>query len=108
MKTTNTTRRAVAILANALFHQQGMSASDAWKKAWKVIKLKAAMREGVAEFTFVKKDGSVRPAKGTTLPSITGYTPDSTAPKRNYSPLYVRYFDTDRNGFRQFAAERLK
>jgi hypothetical protein len=88
MQTTpTTTRRAVAILANALRYQQGFTPSAAWTKAWKVIKLKAAMREGVAQFTFTKKDGSQRPATGTLHPEITGYTPKPDAPQRNYSPF---------------------
>jgi hypothetical protein len=106
--TTTTTRRAVAILANALRYQQGFTPSAAWTKAWKVIKLKAAMREGQVNFTFTKKDGSQRPATGTLRPEITGYTPKPDAPRRTYSPLYVRYYDTDRGAFRQFAAARLQ
>lgn len=108
MTTTNNTRRAVAILANALRYQQGFTASAAWKKAWQVVKLKAAMREGTATFTFTKKDGTSRPATGTTAPALTGYTPKANAPRRNYSPLYVRYFDIERAAFRQFAAARLQ
>ena len=108
MKTTNTTRSQVATLANALYYQQGFTLSAAWTKDWKVIKLKAAMREGTANFTYTKKDGTSRPATGTTAPALTGYTPNPDAPKRNYSPLNVRYFDTAANGFRQFAAARLQ
>ena len=107
MKVTNSIRRAVAILANALRHQLGFAPSAAWKKAWKVVRLKAAMKTGAVAFTFTKKDGTARPATGTTAPEITGYTPTPDAPRRNYSPLYVRYFDTDRGAFRQFAAARL-
>jgi hypothetical protein len=108
MKTTNTTRRAVAILANALRYQLGFTASAAWTKAWKVIKLKAAMKAGTAEFIYTKKDGTSRPAIGTTAPSLTGYTPKADAPARKYSPLNVRYYDTTAEGFRQFAAARLQ
>ena len=108
MQTTNYTRSQVATLANALHYQQGFTLSAAWTKAWKVIKLKAAMREGVAQFTFTKKDGSQRPATGTTSPALTGYTPKADAPRRNYSPLYVRYYDIERAAFRQFAAARLQ
>jgi hypothetical protein len=108
MTTTNYTRSAVATLANALHYQQGFTLSAAWTKAWKVIKLKAAMREGTANFTYTKKDGTSRPAVGTTAPALTGYTQKPNAPKRNYSPLYVRYFDTTADGFRQFAAAALQ
>lgn len=108
MKTTNSTRSAVATLANALHYQQGFTLSAAWTKAWQVIKLKSAMREGQVNFTFTKKDGTTRPATGTTSQQITGYTPKADAPRRNYSPLYVRYYDIERAAFRQFAAARLQ
>jgi hypothetical protein len=108
MTTTNYTRSQVATLANALHYQQGFTLSAAWTKAWKVIKLKAAMREGTATFAYTKKDGSTRPAVGTTSPALTGYTPKADAPARKYSPLYVRYYDTTAEGFRQFAAARLQ
>lgn len=108
MTTTNTTRSQVATLANALHYQQGFTLSAAWTKAWQVIKLKAAMRNGTATFTFTKKDGTSRPATGTTAPALTGYTPKADAPRRNYSPLYVRYYDIERAAFRQFAAARLQ
>lgn len=108
MNNPTNTRRAVAILANALRYQQNFTASAAWKKAWQVIKLKAAMKTGTVEFSYIKTDGSIRPATGTTASEITGYTPSPEAPARKYSPLNVRYFDTAANGFRQFAAARLQ
>ena len=106
-KATRAIRSKVATLANALHHQKGMSLSAAWKKAWQVIKLKAAMRAGVVAFAFTKKDGTTRPATGTLRSDVSGYTPKPDAPRRNYSPLYVRYYDTDRAAFRQFAAASL-
>ena len=108
MQVTTTIRSAVATLANALRYQQGFTASAAWTKAWQVIRLKAAMRDGTATFAYQKADGTTRPATGTTDPTLTGYTPKPGTPRRNYSPLYVRYYDTDRGAFRQFAAARLQ
>ena len=105
-KITTSDRRDVATLANALHYQTGLTLSAAWLKAWKVIKLKKAMRAGAANFTYTKKDGSARPATGTLHPDLTGYTPKGS--DRNYSPLYVRYFDTDKGAFRQFAATSLQ
>jgi len=99
-------RRAVATLANALHYQMNLPRSAAWSKAWKVVKLKKAMRAGKASFTYAKKDGTMRPAAGTLRPDLTGYTPKTTG--RNYSPLYVRYFDLEKGAFRQFAAAKLQ
>ena len=101
------TLSAVCTLANALRYKSGLTASEAMRKAWQVVNLKAAMREGVAAFTFTKKDGTTRPATGTLRADISGYTPNPDAPQRNYSPLYVRYYDTERAAFRQFAAAAL-
>lgn len=96
-------RSQVAILANALRYKEGFTPSDAFKQAWKVIKAKAAMKAGELAFSYTKKDGTIRPAVGTTAPILTGYTPKD-APARNYSPLYVRYYDLTAGGFRQFNA----
>jgi len=104
MQTTPTDRRNVATLANALHYQTGLSRPAAWRKAWQVVKLKKAMREGTAEFTYTKKDGSSRPATGTLRPDLTGYTPKGSA--RKFSP--IRYFDLEKQGYRQFAAASLQ
>lgn len=106
-RATNSIRSKVAILANALHYQKGLDLSAAWKKAWQVIKLKAAMQQQAVAFSFTKADGTTRPATGTTAAAITGYTPKADAPRRNYSPLYIRYYDLERAAFRQFAAEHL-
>lgn len=106
-KSTVSTLSTVCILANALRYQTGLSASAAMRKAWKVVKLKAAMRRGVTSFTFTKKDGTTRPATGTLRSDLSGHAPKPGAPRRNYSPLYVRYYDMERAAFRQFAAASL-
>lgn len=103
---TNKDRQQIARIANALHWQKNLSLSEAWRKAWKAYRLKKAMRTGTASFTYLKKDGTPRPATGTTAPALTGYTPKgSTA---NYSPANIRYFDLDKGAFRQFAADRLQ
>jgi len=106
MKTPNQIRSAVATLAQAL-RKTGLDLSAAFRRAWKVIKLKAQLATGEVSFTYIKKDGSLRPATGTTdIETI----PADKRPKGtggNYSPLYVRYFDRAANGYRSFAAARL-
>lgn len=104
MKITNNDRRKVSILANKLHNEKDLSLSEAFKKAWKVIKLKKQMQTGVAEFTYTKKDGTLRNAKGTIQAEAINYTRKTN---KVYSSLYVRYFDLDKNAFRQFAAERI-
>ena len=97
-------RSQVATLANALHNQKGFTLSAAFKQAWKVVKAKQEMKAGKVNFTYTKKDGTLRPATGTTAPTLTGYTPKGGAKVRKYNPLYVRYYDVDAQGFRQFNA----
>lgn len=92
-------RSNVAKIANALRYQKGFTAPDAFVQAWKVVKAKIAMKAGKVAFSYIKKDGTLRPAVG-------GVAPDD--PKKSsghkYNPLYVRYFDVVAQGFRQFNA----
>lgn len=100
MLVTNNTRSKVLTLAHQL-RRTGLSFASAQRKAWKVIRLKHEMKNGEAEFTYTKKDGSKRRAVGTLQTNYERKT------NRVYSPLYVRYFDLEKNGFRQFAAANL-
>lgn len=101
---TSSIRSKVTTLANALRYEMGFTASEAFKQAWKVIKAKVAMALGEVSFTYVKKDGSVRPATGTTDCSVTNYTPKANKPAKKRNPLYIRYYDMAAAGFRQFNA----
>lgn len=62
------------------------------------------LREGIVEFEFIKKDGSVRQAKGTLvaehLPAPNGNT---TAHKKNDNVMV--YFDMEKKSFRSFVKE---
>lgn len=59
------------------------------------------LRRGIVEFEFIKKDGSVRQAKGTLvaehLPAPKG---DSKSHKTNENVMV--YFDMDKKSFRSF------
>ena len=98
------TKSQVCRTANAL-RRKGMNASEAMTRAWVVVKLKEKMRNGVADFVYIKKDGSVRIATGTLDPVLTNYTPKGSG--ADYSPAYVRYYDLEKKAFRQFAAASL-
>ena len=71
--------------------------------------LKERLKNGVVEFTYTKKDGSERTARGTTkvdiitadggnLPKGTGYTTSDTT---------TRYYDLNSNGWRSFTNANL-
>jgi hypothetical protein len=87
-------------LAWALY-KKGLSFGEAQRKAWKVLKLKEAMKVGEVEFTFLKKDGSIRPAKGTLQINYQKKT-------NRTSPIdVIAYFDIEKQSFRSFKAENL-
>lgn len=68
--------------------------------------LKKRLKDGEVSFTYRKKDGSLRTARGTTkMDSI----PEEHQPKGNYtSPDNVcRYYDINSEGWRSFLNENL-
>ena len=68
------------------------------------------LHEGIVEFEFIKKDGSVRQAKGTL---VAEYLPVSTADSDADSDCSTRkknenvmvYFDMEKKSFRSFVKE---
>lgn len=62
------------------------------------------LHEGIVEFEFVKKDGTVRQAKGTLvaehLPAPKAS--DSDAPSRKTNENVLVYFDMEKQSFRSF------
>ena len=64
--------------------------------------LKSEMRKGVVEFSYTKKDGSIRIAKGTLNFEIMG---EENTPKSGVEydiETTTRYFDVDSEGWRSF------
>ena len=64
--------------------------------------LKSEMRKGVVEFSYTKKDGSIRIAKGTLNFEIMG---EENTPKSGVeydTETTTRYFDVDSEGWRSF------
>ena len=69
--------------------------------------LKKRLKEGEVEFTYRKKDGSLRNAKGTTKNDII---PEEHTPKgvtMNTPNNVCRYFDLNTEGWRSFLIENL-
>jgi len=100
----NLSKSKVFELANQLHWQQGLSKSEALTKAWKVIKLKRQMRTERVQFTYRKKDGSIRKAAGTTSTKFFSYDRKT---ERKPCPTLVTYFDLEKNGFRRFKASEI-
>lgn len=69
--------------------------------------LKEKMRSGEVKFTYLKKDGSERTARGTLNIDIMG---TENAPKGTgdvYNDNVTRYFDLNSNGWRSFINSEL-
>lgn len=64
------------------------------------------LHEGVVDFEFVKKDGSVRQAKGTLLAEhLPAPKADSDGTSRKTSENVMVYFDMEKQAFRSFVKE---
>ena len=64
------------------------------------------LHEGVVDFEFVKKDGSVRQAKGTLLAEhLPAPKADSDSTSRKTSENVMVYFDMEKKAFRSFVKE---
>jgi hypothetical protein len=73
-------------------------------KTTSVDELNKMLHEGIVEFEFIKKDGSVRQAKGTLLSEhLPAPKADATPRKKNDDVLV--YFDLDKKSFRSFVKE---
>lgn len=64
------------------------------------------LREGIVEFEFIKKDGSVRSAKGTLVAEhLPAPKADSDGTSRKASENVMVYFDMEKQSFRSFVKE---
>lgn len=64
------------------------------------------LREGIVDFEFVKKDGSVRQAKGTLVAEhIPAPKADSNSTPRKQNENVMVYFDMEKKAFRSFVKE---
>ena len=65
------------------------------------------LKDGIVEFEFIKKDGTIRSAKGTLdpahLPPAKSVDGDSVTRKKNEN-VFV-YYDVEKNSFRSFVKE---
>ena len=61
------------------------------------------LREGIVDFEFIKKDGSVRQAKGTLVAEyLPTPTADSDCSTRKKNENVMVYFDMEKKEFRSF------
>ena len=70
-------------------------------KTTSVEELNKMLHEGIVEFEFIKKDGSVRQAKGTLLSEYLPAPKADATPRKKNDDVLV-YFDLDKKSFRSF------
>ena len=72
------------------------------KRSKDLSRLKKLLKTGVVEFSYKKKDGSVRKAKGTLKDELLPETDKNDERKKNLSKECFYYFDLKRDDFRCF------
>lgn len=88
---------------------QGIDESVAKILADEKARIVDKMKEGVCEFEFFKKDGSLRKAKGTLKDvedTIKG-TGKSSDEDEEHNPLLQKYFDVEKQSWRCFLVKNL-
>ena len=75
------------------------------KRSKDLAKLKRLLKNGVVEFSYKKKDGSVRKAKGTLKDELLPETDRDDERKKNLSKECFYYFDLKRDDFRCFVRD---
>jgi hypothetical protein len=75
-------------------------------KTTDLTKFNEMLHNGIVEFEFIKKDGTLRQAKGTLLPQYLPARSDSgEGSSRKPSDNVMVYFDMEKNSFRSFVKE---
>jgi hypothetical protein len=73
-------------------------------------KLKELLKNGIAEFDFEKKDGTIRHAKGTTNFDVCKESSENFAePKgvKTKNPDFINYWDIEKESWRSFNSNQL-
>lgn len=69
--------------------------------------LKQELRKREVKFSYWKKNGSVREARGTLNSEVYGKDNEPSGSSRSVPENQVRYYDLDAQGWRSFLAENL-
>lgn len=92
-------------MAWRMVRENGFNMKLALHTSWDNFKLKLAMKTNIVKFRYQKVDGSIREAFGTTDSSRYTYQP--TGNGRPVPSDCVRYWDTQKLGFRMFKTYNL-
>lgn len=72
------------------------------KKTKELSRLKRLLKSGIVEFSYKKKDGSLRKAKGTLKDELLPETDKDDERKKNLSKDCFYYYDLKRDDYRCF------
>ena len=99
-------------LANYLRYKESWPARRAMRQAWLCQHALEAMGKGVVQFSYRKKDGTMRTARGTLCreasAAFAAYEYVKAVEEVVWPRATFSYWDVDKNGFRSFRAEQLK
>ncbi len=95
----------VMSLAWGFVKRNGLSMSEALKRAWANMKLKMKMKTGIVKFYFQKVDGSAREAWGTLSEKIVPETKGNDTRKKNET-IQI-FYDTEKSEWRSFKKANL-
>lgn len=95
----------VMSLAWGFVKRNGLSMSEALKRAWANMKLKIKMKTGIVKFYFQKVDGSAREAWGTLSEKIVPETKGNDTRKKNET-IQI-FYDTEKSEWRSFKKANL-
>ena len=94
----------VMTMAWQFVKRNGLSMSEAMKRAWANMKLKVALKQRIVKFYFQKVDGSLREAYGTLKENII---PATSGDNRKRNDTVQVYFDTEKQEYRCFKKANL-
>lgn len=90
-------------LAWSFVKKNGLTMSEAMKKAWMNLKLKSQMQKRIVKFYFQKVDGSIREAYGTLQENLL---PPTKGTSRQNDTCQT-YFDTEKQAYRCYKKANL-
>lgn len=96
--------RDAMTLAWQFVKRNGMSLSEALRRAWRNVKLRTQMQTRIVKFYFQKVDGSIREAYGTLKESLVPATQGSD---RRRSDTVQVFFDTEKQEWRCYKKANL-
>lgn len=99
-------RRAIFLAAWQEVRRDAVPMSIALTNQWALARVRTALATGVAEFAYMKLDGTRRYAHGTRNALLIPIEKRSQASRPCREGL-IRYYDTDKRGWRSFYTNRL-